>query len=149
MAGFYYQIWFKIGFQNERNISFNFWDFIIKFSVILPRYSDFIFVSLFDFFIQFYYQKCHWLDFDWKMVDKNIFQGFGANIGFKIKLLVNFISNWNWVHIGYYFTNWRLLVMKMEFIWDFRDFFTNWSRIEFKLVFIKLCVLKIEIIIGS
>ena len=32
------------------------------------------------------------------------------------------------------------------FSWDFRDFFTNWSRIEFKLVFIKLCVLKIEII---
>ena len=46
MLWFYYQISLKIGFENQRNISLQFWDFIIKFSLIGPCYSNFIFVSL-------------------------------------------------------------------------------------------------------
>ena len=54
MLWFYYQISLRIGFSNQRNISLKFWDFIIKFSLIWPCYSNFIFVSLWSIFIQFW-----------------------------------------------------------------------------------------------
>ena len=63
LIGFYYDFSLKIGIQNERNISSEFHDFIIKFSLIWPCYSIFIFVSLSLIFIEFYYQKGYWLDF--------------------------------------------------------------------------------------
>ena len=48
MIGFYYDFSLKIGLENEWNISLNFRSFIINFSLIWPRYSNFIFVSLFS-----------------------------------------------------------------------------------------------------
>ena len=100
---FYYQISFKIVSGNERNISFNFHDFIINFSLIWPRYSNFIFVSLLigfwsiighDFILIWFY-----LNFVKKMVkNRSIWFKF-ILIGFHLNFNQNGVNigNWSWI----------------------------------------------------
>ena len=59
---FYYDFSLIWRFWNERNISFNFHDFIINFSLIWPRYSNFIFVSLLIGFWSWFHLK---MDLNW------------------------------------------------------------------------------------